>query len=154
MTESPVPKRAWGAPLARLDVAWTKLEARLCAFVLFAEIFALCVWISLKGLSGESQGEDKMGVVFRILITSTAFGFVAHKLTKTRKEKWQHRASVCLALVLGSLVGRLRGDVGVSYFSNVLNWMQTASLLTLAGGLRGLATRLTLWVALLGASIA
>jgi hypothetical protein len=44
--------------------------------------------------------------------------------------------------------------VGVDYFSNLLNWMQNASMLMLVGGLRGLGTRFTLWLALLGGSIA
>jgi hypothetical protein len=43
---------------------------------------------------------------------------------------------------------------GLHWASNVLNWLQNASVLMLVGGLRGLATRLTLWVALLGASLA
>jgi hypothetical protein len=45
---------------------------------------------------------------------------------------------------------------GVQYFSNFLNWMQNASVVMRFGGLRspGLVTRLTLWLALLGASMA
>ena len=46
------------------------------------------------------------------------------------------------------------GSATRSYFSNALNWLQSASTLTLLGGLRGLATRFTLWLALLGASLA
>jgi TRAP-type C4-dicarboxylate transport system permease small subunit len=42
----------------------------------------------------------------------------------------------------------------VAYFDNVKAWLQEGSTLTLMGGLRGLGTRLTLWLALLGASLA
>lgn len=42
----------------------------------------------------------------------------------------------------------------IPYFTNWLNWMQNASLLNLFGGTRGLVTRLTLCLALLGASMA
>ena len=31
-------KRAWGAPLARLDDGWTRLEAWACAFALVANV--------------------------------------------------------------------------------------------------------------------
>lgn len=88
--------KAWGAPIARLEAAWQRLEGRLCAGVLASEIVSLTVWVSLKVVSG----------------------------------------------------------AGLHWASNVLNWLQNASVLMLVGGLRGLATRLTLWVALLGASLA
>jgi hypothetical protein len=42
----------------------------------------------------------------------------------------------------------------VGYFDNVKGWLQDGSTLALLGGLRGLATRLTLWLALLGGSLA
>ncbi len=65
-----------------------------------------------------------------------------------------HRAVTAAAIVAGLVAGRLWAHAGVAYASNVLNWAQNASVLMLIGGLRGLATRLTLWVALLGASLA
>jgi TRAP-type C4-dicarboxylate transport system permease small subunit len=40
------------------------------------------------------------------------------------------------------------------YFDNIKGWLQEGSTLTLLGGLRGLGTRLTLWLALLGGSLA
>jgi hypothetical protein len=57
-------------------------------------------------------------------------------------------------VILGLAAGRLWAHAGVVYASNVLNWLQNASVLMLIGGLRGLATRLTLWLALVGASLA
>jgi TRAP-type C4-dicarboxylate transport system permease small subunit len=146
--------KKWGEPLVRLNAAWTKLESRLCAAVLVTEIFALCVWIALKGLSSESGGGNIAGVVFRIALTATVLGLAVHKATKARLAAAQHGAAVSAAVVVGGILGTQWAHVGVSYTSNVLNWMQTASLLTLVGGLRGVATRLTLWLALLGASLA
>jgi TRAP-type C4-dicarboxylate transport system permease small subunit len=168
--EPPLPKRAWGAPLARLDRAWTRFESRLAAGVLLTEIVALCLWIALKGLSAEYQtagsGEKNVsGLVFRSLFTAVALGLVAHFLTRPdspgRKgtgggagADTRHRAAVTASVLAGLVIGRLWANAGVEYFSNILNWMQSASLLMLIGGLRGVVTRLTLWLALLGGSIA
>ena len=161
-------KRAWGAPLARFDAAWTKLEARLAAAVLLAEIVALCAWISLKGLSAEYQvagdGEKNVsGLVFRGLITAIVLGLIALRLTrpKVKADDPAYAAAVKRqngvvtgSVVLGLVAGRLWANGGTDYFENFLNWLQSASLLMLIGGLRGVATRLTLWLALLGASLA
>ena len=65
-----------------------------------------------------------------------------------------HRAATVAAVVVGLFAARLWAHAGVAWGSNVLNWLQNASSLMLIGGLRGLATRFTLWVALLGASLA
>ncbi len=167
-TPAAVPKRGWGAPLMRFDQAWTRAESKLCAWVLMAEIVALCLWISLKGLSAEYQvsgeGEKNVsGLVFRSLITATLLGLGANLLvrpkvpvTSTEYPAAQKRQRVVVTgtIFLGLLAGRLWANGGVGYFSNLLNFMQNASLLMLVGGLRGVATRLTLWLALLGASIA
>jgi hypothetical protein len=157
---APPPEHA----LLRFDNAWTRLEARLAVIVLFAEIAALCLWVSLKGLSadykpglldadGNPVPVDMSGLVFRSVLTATVLGLIAHRFTKQRKEV-EHTIAVIAAVVLGVILGRFWASAGSEYFSNLLNWMQTASLLTLFGGLRGLATRLTLWLALLGASLA
>src|SRR5215831_5807209 len=145
-------KTGLGDRLMRLDVAWTKLEARLCASVLVMNVLALCVWVFLSGMSAEG---NLAGVVFRSLAGATVLGFITHKLTKKREEV-QHAIAVTLAVVVGLVTPKLWAHFGVSYMSNVLNWIQNASVFMLFGGLRtpGLATRLTLWLALLGASIA
>ena len=153
-------KPGWGLALAKLDKKWTKLEATLCAYVLIAEIIALCIWITLKGLSAEYvPGGDRSGLVFRGLLGAVVLALVAHKLTKPKNEddegeRKKNAYAVTGALVLGMALAGVWAKSGVEYFSNLLNWMQSASLLTLIGGLRGVATRLTLWLALLGASLA
>ncbi len=155
-----VPKQKWGEPLAKLDTKWTALESRLCVWVLLAEIAALCFWIALKGLSSEYSvgGGDVSGLVFRGLMTSIVLGLIVHKLTKpkgaTTETADRHAWFVTIAVIAGLFIGRLWVTVGVEYSSNLLNWLQNASLLMLVGGLRGLGTRFTLWLALLGGSIA
>src|ERR1700727_3171327 len=111
-----VAKKAWGEPLARLDKKWTSLESRLCAWVLMAEVAALCLWIALKGLSAEYQttGEgDKngSGSVFRGLISATVLGPAAHRFTRPKADdeaqKQRHRVVVTTAVIVGLVSGRL-----------------------------------------------
>lgn len=153
---APLARAAWAAPLARLDRSWTRLEARLCAAVLIGEIFSLCMWITLKGLAAgySTEGEDKSGLVLRGLLGAVILGYAAHRLTRDRLDEKRHAVAVTAAVVVGLVGARAWANTGAGYFGNVLNWMQSASVLALIGGLRGLATRLTLWVALLGASLA
>src|SRR5579859_1495764 len=141
-------------PLERLDAAWQRLEARLCAGVLVAEIASLTLWISLKGLSTDYvPGGNAAGLVYRAILTAALLGVAVHLGTRRQDER-VHRIATTAAVVAGLVGGRLWAHAGVGYASNVLNWLQNASALMLIGGLRGLATRLTLWLALLGASLA
>jgi TRAP-type C4-dicarboxylate transport system permease small subunit len=140
--------------LEKIDALWQRIEARMCAGVLVAEIASLTIWISLKGLSADFRpGENASGLVFRSLVTAAAFGVGAHLATRKQPER-THRLTTTVAVIVGLVAGRFWAHAGVVYASNVLNWLQNASTLMLIGGLRGLATRLTLWVALLGASLA
>lgn len=153
-SETPSPAR-WGTPVAKLDERWTALEARLALVVLIAEICALCLWVTLKGLSARPGAGDISGLVLRVLITSVLLGMttfaIARRTSLPPKAKtW----AVAVAIAVGAVLGRAWVNVGVTYFSNFLNWLQDASVFMLVGGLRGVATRFTLWLALLGASIA
>ncbi|HEX7663727.1 MAG TPA: TRAP transporter small permease, partial [Polyangiaceae bacterium] len=113
-----------------------------------------------KGLSSEyTPGGDRSGLLFRGLFGAVILGLIANKFTKPKDEndegqKRTNSIAVTGAIFAGFALAFAWTKVGVEYFSNLLNWMQSASLLTLIGGLRGVATRLTLWLALLGASLA
>jgi hypothetical protein len=140
--------------LRKIDEGWQRLESRLCAGVLVAEIASLTVWIALKGLSSDYKpGENASGLVFRSLTSAALLGLLSHLATRKQAEK-VHRAATTAAMLVGLVAGRFWVHAGVLYASNILNFLQNASALMLIGGLRGLATRLTLWVALLGASLA
>jgi C4-dicarboxylate transporter DctM subunit len=137
-----------------LDEAWQRLEARLCAAVLVVEIASLTAWIALNGLAKDfTPGQNAGGLVFRGLVSAAFLGGAAHLATRKRGER-VHAIATTAAVLLGLASGRLWAHAGVHYASNLLNWLQNASVLMLIGGLRGLVTRLTLWVALLGASLA
>jgi TRAP-type C4-dicarboxylate transport system permease small subunit len=144
----------WGKPLVRFDAAWQALESRLCAAVLLAEIAAIALWVFLRGLASDYfPGENAAGLICRSLLTSAALTTLAHLATRTRGPA-VHRAGVIVGMLLGFFAGRLWAHAGVTWSSNLLNWMQNASAFMLIGGLRGLVTRLTFWMAFLGASLA
>ena len=107
-------KKAWGAPLDRLDRVWTKLEARLCAFVLLLMISTLVFWIAIKALS--STGRDGYGQLFRSMLTALVVGIVVHLATRKQKEVVHHVASTAAA-VAGWILGKYWGDWGTEYFA-------------------------------------
>jgi hypothetical protein len=144
-----IEKAAWGAPLAKLDRAWTTLEARLCAAVLVAEIVTLVFWIGIKALS--ATGRAGPGMIFRLLLTALVFGAIAHKASKKHE---RHEVITTAATLTGAVVGTQWGEAGTTYFSNLFAWLQNSSILVFFGGVSELAKRLTLWLALLGASLA
>ena len=141
---------AWAAPLHRLDEAWTKLESRLLVWVLLGELLSLSAWVLLND-STDNQSFD--GALFRALVgaivVGTAGWFLAKNVSKSS------RTWIALgAAVVGAFVAILTRSVGIAYLNNLKGWLQEGSTLTLMGGLRGVATRLTLWLALLGGSLA
>ncbi len=145
------PVQPWGAPLARLDRKWTQLEARLAWWVLGLEIATLCFAVFMNGMSTGSDGAAKSGLVLRVVLTAGALGMAAHLGAKKHKH---HDAIVTAAVVAGAVLGPLWANLGVDYFGNARNWIQNASVVSLVGGISNLAKRLTIWLALLGASVA
>jgi hypothetical protein len=146
-------RAAWAAPVDRLDRAWTRLDARLCAFVLVSEVLTLVFWISLKALSNTGRGGP--GQLWRSLFSALVIGGAAWLLSKRfLRDRVEWQAVTTVATIIGFVAGRHWGDAGTAYFSNVLAWLQNASILEFFGGIAEIAKRLTLWLALLGASVA
>jgi hypothetical protein len=133
------------ALLERLDRAWTRVELGLCLAVAAALLASLLAWVALKGLGSRTTDTFYAGLVFRAVTAALVAGAVCRR--------WLPRA-VGPAAVLAAASAWLWRDVGVDFFGNVFGWLQDGSLLTWFGGLRGVGTRLTLWLALLGASLA
>lgn len=150
MPDQDPPKSA----LQKIDEGWQRIESRLCAGVLVAEIASLTLWISLKGLSADYvPGGNASGIVYRAMLGAAVLGAAAHLATRKQPAR-VHAAATTVAILVGLVASRAWAHAGVVWGSNLLNWLQNASTLMLIGGLRGLATRLTLWLALLGASLA
>lgn len=152
VANAPLPK-AWGTPIARFDALLTGIEERVLLFALLLEIGALVVWVVLRGFSlGET---DARNLILRIPIVAGALAglgaLLAHRFMKGNDAaKYVPLGSA----LVGAVLAYMTRNAGIFYFQNILNWLQNASVLMLVGGLRGLVTRLTLWLALLGASLA
>jgi hypothetical protein len=144
---------AWGEPIARFERRWTWLETRLITLVLLAEIVSLVAWVLLSGLAAPPSADSSAGTVFRGVVGTAALGALGW--AGTRRLGLQARRAVTFAgIAAGIAVAPLWRGGGVDYFENIRGWLQEGSTLTMMGGLRGLATRLTLWLALLGGSLA
>jgi TRAP-type C4-dicarboxylate transport system permease small subunit len=144
--------KAWGRPFVAIDKFWTKFEVVLCTIVLLSEVVALTVWVGLKGLS-TGPGGSLAGIVLRAIIGATVLGSIAYMATARQRPVIRSTVSLS-AVLLGFALSRAWASAGVDWASNMLNWYQQASTLTLVGGLRGVGTRLTLLLALLGGSLA
>ncbi|MBX3130866.1 MAG: hypothetical protein KF718_29375 [Polyangiaceae bacterium] len=143
---------AWALPFVKVDVLWTRWEAWLCAAVLLTEVIVLSLWVSLKGLSTPPDA-GKAGLVFRAITGAMVLGLIAFFAAKKAGKVPQRIASVS-AVLIGVFAAKYWQNVGIEWSTNLLNWYQQASTLTLVGGLRGVGTRLTLLLALLGGSLA
>lgn len=145
--------KPWGEPIARFEAAWTRLETRLITWVLVAQLLSMVSWVLLSGLSSPVQSGNASGLVMRAVIGALALGLGAWLVTR-KQEPVRRSIAVVAGIVVGLATAKLWRTVGVDYFDNVKAWLQEGSTLTLMGGLRGVATRLTLWLALLGGSLA
>lgn len=152
-----LPERAWGRPLARVDAAWTKWEYGLATVVLLLELLALTLWVALRGLSTgwdpTAAVPNKAGYVFRGVTGAVVLGSVAWWALRKQPEKTRALGTTAMVIV-GFFARSLWANAGTVWASNLLNWYQTASTLTLLGGLRGVGTRLTMLLVLLGGSLA
>src|SRR5437868_2066946 len=98
--------KSWGAPLTKLDQAWTRLEQRIAVGVIVAEIATLCLWVSLKGLASYYTPDgDVIGLIFRSIFTGIALGLIAHALTRKKSAKID-AISTTTAVFIGLLLGR------------------------------------------------
>lgn len=151
VASAPLP-RAWGLPIARVDAMLTAIEERILLFALLLEIGSLVVWVVLRGFSlGET---DTRNLILRVPMVAGALAAVGALVASRMKGNDAARYFPLGGAIAGAVLAFATRNAGVFYFQNILNWLQNASVLMLVGGLRGLVTRLTLWLALLGASLA
>jgi hypothetical protein len=143
-----------GAMLMRVDQLWLRLETRLAVWVLVTEVVTLSVWVSLKGLAADyARGGNLVGLIFRVVAGAIIGGLICYWPLRKRGPMLSRLAAFA-GIGFGAVLGRLLVGAGTDWASNAVGWLQNASALMLIGGPRGFVTRLTLWVALLGGSIA
>jgi TRAP-type C4-dicarboxylate transport system permease small subunit len=139
--------------LARFNARWMNVEGVLCAVILVLEVAALVAWVALRGLSTATDAGSNAGLVFRALLGAVVLGGAGYASLRAR-HLGRARVVATSGVVIGVLIAPLWSGLLVSWSSNLLNWLQQASSLALWGGLRGIGTRLTLLLALLGGSLA
>jgi len=142
----------WARPFAVLDEKWTWFEARMLFVTLLALVSLLCAWIALRGMQDRNSAA---GVFFRAIFGMAVLGGLTRYATRDSKFDEKTRTLATLgAVVLGAAAAKSWVHVGNDYFQGVLDWLQQGSSIALFGGLRGISTRLTMMVALVGASLA
>ena len=147
---------AWARPFVRFERAWTWVESRLLFVVLLLLVLSMVGWVSLRGLAAPVGTESSAGTVFRALVGAALLGTIARMSASRARGMDENRSAVITtaAILVGAAIAPLWRKVGVDRFDGILNWLQEGSNMTMLGGLRGVATRLTLLVALIGASLA
>lgn len=133
--------------LERIDTAWSRVELVLACVVAVWLVASLLAWVVLKGLAAQTTSQFFAGAVLRASLLGVGGAVLTWRLSK-------RPVVTAIVFSVGVLLGVLLRDVGVAWAGNVLGWVQDGSTLTLVGGLRGLATRLTLVLVFVGASIA
>jgi len=146
---------AWALPLVKLEHRWTWLETRLLFVALLALTFVLCLFFALRGMKEPLEAEAAAGTIWRAMVGAGVLGGAVRLATRNRGLKEQHRTiATVVAVILGLATAKLWRGVGIDYFTGVFDWLQEGSTITLMGGLKGISTRLTMTVALIGASLA
>jgi TRAP-type C4-dicarboxylate transport system permease small subunit len=146
---------AWAQPLVKLEHKWTWLETRLLFVALLALTFVLCLFFALRGMKESLDAQEAAGTIFRAIVGAGVLGGVVRLATRNRGMKEMHRnVATVVAVLIGLATAKLWRGVGIEYFAGVFDWLQEGSTLTLMGGLKGISTRLTMTVALIGASLA
>ena len=144
----------WALPLLKLERKWVWLETRMMFVSLLSLTVVLCFWICLRGMKEPLEAQVPAGTVFRALVGAAVLGTVAWHGAKGRVDELYRRIATVVAIVIGvALAGTWRG-VGITYFEQLLDWLQEGSSINLFGGLKGISTRLTMLVALIGGSLA
>ncbi len=146
---------AWLRPALFVDKYWTWFEERLLVVVVLGLMLVMGLWVLLKGLQEPVQAQSQAGVVLRGAVGVIVLGPGAWLLTK--RLGWspaRGRIAAVAGIAAGVLLAPSWRAFGVEYFGHILNWLQEGSSLTMFGQLRGVSTRLTVLLAMIGASLA
>lgn len=141
----------WTKPLVRVDAVWTKIETYLVLGVLIAAILYMTGWVTLNAF--HTKG-GKLANFPGIILTFAGLASAASWTRVPARERLPKKLIVPGVLfVLGVML--LLVAKKQDYFANVSRWLADASLIKQMGTPQIVSARLfTIWVALLGASLA
>ncbi len=154
---APVPRlvAAWGEPFARVARAFDWFEMRLLFAALLGLVVLLVAWISLVGLSAPLESDSNEGGVFRAILGAIVLGGLSRVAgARLGWSEGRKNALTFGVIVLACFLAPMWRRVGVDYFGHLKTWLQEGSSLTMLGGLRGVGTRVTILLALIGGSLA
>ena len=146
---APEAPAAWTKPLVRIDAVWTRIETYMVLAVLIMAILYMSGWVTLNAF------HTKGGKLARVPGLIALFAGLASALTWTRRADRKNRELFVPALLtlLGLVLLLVAGKQ--EYFSNVARWLSDASIIKQIGTPAIVSARMfTIWVALLGGSLA
>ena len=141
----------WTKPLVRLDAMWTKIEMYLVLAVLIAAILYMTGWVTLNAF--HTKG-GKLANFPGLILTFAGLASAASWTRIPPRERLPKKLIVPGVLFMLGVILLLvakRQD----YFANISRWLADASLIKQMGTPQIVSARLfTIWVALLGGSLA
>ena len=141
----------WTKPLVRLDAMWTKIETYLVLGVLIAAILYMTGWVTLNAFhtkGGKLANFPGIILVFAGLASAASWTRIP---PPERLPKKLILPGVLFIFGIILLLVAKKQD----YFANVSRWLADASLIKQMGTPQIVSARLfTIWVALLGGSLA
>jgi hypothetical protein len=140
----------WAKPFVLIDAAWTKIETYLVLILLLLAILYMGGWVSLNAF------HTKGGKLAKYPGSIALFASFASLAAWGMKKEGRKLTGLIVPIVLGVLGAILLKVSGkLTYFANVSSWLTDGSTLRLIGTPAIVSSRLfTIWVALLGASLA
>ncbi len=144
----------WAVPLVKFEHRWTWLEVRMMFGALIALMLVLVFWASMGSMADSLESAVPKGGLFRMIVGASALGLVARLATRNRLDEEKRKWVTTAAVVVGvATAGYWRAN-GIQFFDGLNDWLQKGSVFALFGGLKGVSTRLTMFVALVGGSLA
>ncbi len=140
----------WAKPFVFIDTAWTKIETYLVLILLLLAILYMSGWVTLNAF------HTKGGKLARYPGGIALFASFASMAAWLAKKQGRKLTGLIAPIVLGALgAALLMVSKKLGYFANVSSWLTDGSTLRLIGSPAIVSSRLfTIWVALLGASLA
>ena len=145
---------SWAQPLVKLEHRWTWIEVRLMFTALFGLMLVLVFWAAMGSMADSLESRVVKGDLFRMIVGASVCAIVVRLATRKRLDETKRVWITTAAVVIGVLTARYWRGFGIEFFANMADWLDKGSTFALFGGLKGMSTRLTMFVSLLGGSLA